>query len=262
MVDLARYLLLRGNNFLELLNRNNLLVGGMPYRPRRPATSKIIFLSCEGAVTEHEYFELISDIFSEVKSKIQFIDIMEDILKIPERHRTEEQKRKVSKSKPWQLVQKIEEFKVEKNSTYDFEKHLDDEFWIISDVDDHTNEENVEKWNEMIQLCEDKGYGYAISNPFFEIWLLLHHVDVCEKDFKYAVTSEHPYEKNSHYRERIRHDGQAPLHKQKHIKKEHYTKEKVELAIERARRLHKDGDKWPSDLGTTVYLLLEKIQQL
>ena len=33
-----------------------------PYRPVRPATSRIIFLSLEGSVTEEEYFERVSDI--------------------------------------------------------------------------------------------------------------------------------------------------------------------------------------------------------
>ena len=49
-----------------------------PYRMLRPKTSKIIFLSCEGSVTEEEYFNLISDIYSEIKSKIQFISVAED----------------------------------------------------------------------------------------------------------------------------------------------------------------------------------------
>ena len=38
-----------------------------PYRPVRPITSKIIFLSFEGSVTEEEYFERISYIFSEIR---------------------------------------------------------------------------------------------------------------------------------------------------------------------------------------------------
>lgn len=49
-----------------------------PYRTVRPKTSKIIFLSCEGSVTEEEYFGLISDIYSGIKSKIQFISVAED----------------------------------------------------------------------------------------------------------------------------------------------------------------------------------------
>ena len=38
-----------------------------PYRSHRPATDKIIFLSCEGCVTEEEYFQYISEMFDELK---------------------------------------------------------------------------------------------------------------------------------------------------------------------------------------------------
>lgn len=31
-----------------------------PYRTKRPSTSKIIFLSCEGSETEEEYIELMN----------------------------------------------------------------------------------------------------------------------------------------------------------------------------------------------------------
>ena len=47
-----------------------------PYRVVRPQTSKIIFLSCEGSVTEEEYFGLISDIYSGIKSKILLLRML------------------------------------------------------------------------------------------------------------------------------------------------------------------------------------------
>jgi len=64
-----------------------------PYRPVRPATDKIIFLSLEGAVTEHEYFERVSELFDQVKNKIQFIPVTEDEFYTEEEIRTPEQKK-------------------------------------------------------------------------------------------------------------------------------------------------------------------------
>lgn len=49
-----------------------------PYRTRRPSTSKIIFLSCEGSVTEEEYIEILSQIYDGVKSRVQLISVAED----------------------------------------------------------------------------------------------------------------------------------------------------------------------------------------
>ena len=34
-----------------------------PYREKRPTTNKIIFISCEGSVTEEEYFQIISQLY-------------------------------------------------------------------------------------------------------------------------------------------------------------------------------------------------------
>lgn len=246
---------------MELKNRRN-LSPSIPFRVKRPATDKIIFLSCEGAVTEEEYFKMITEMFDEVKSKIQFISVMEEAINTLPKFRTQEQIVDISKSKPLQLVEKIEKFKEVNNDKFDLDKHTEDEFWIIADVDDHTNADNIDDWNKTIALCELSNYGYAISNPMFEIWLLIHHVDVNEDDYKYAVTTEQPYNKSSHFRDRLRKDATASLRDKKHINREDYNRQKVLDAIERAKVLHDKTEKWPSHLGTTVYKLLEKINNL
>ena len=246
---------------MELSNRRN-MTPNKPFRKKRPSTSKIIFLSCEGAVTEEEYFKMISQMYSEIKSKIQFVSVLEEAINTPVKFRSLEQTKTISKNKPKQLVDKIDKYKIENNAVYDFDKHPEDEFWIIADVDDHTDENNIDEWNEAITACEEKGYGYAISNPFFELWLLLHHVDVIENDYKYAVTCEHPYEVTNHFRNRLSNDAKAPLKKQKHISARHYDRDKVLAAIYRAKQLHINQEKWPTNLGSTVYVLLEKIQSI
>ena len=66
-----------------------------PYRPVRPATSRIIFLSLEGSVTEEEYFECVSDIYSEIRSRIQFISVAEDAVHTKPKFRTAERLREL-----------------------------------------------------------------------------------------------------------------------------------------------------------------------
>ena len=42
-----------------------------PYRPKRETSGKLIFISCEGAVTEWEYFgEIVNSVFGNVLSLI------------------------------------------------------------------------------------------------------------------------------------------------------------------------------------------------
>jgi hypothetical protein len=43
-----------------------------------------------------------------------------------------------------------------------------DEIWCVFDVDDHPN------LNDARQLADGRGVALAVSNPCFELWLLLH----------------------------------------------------------------------------------------
>lgn len=232
-----------------------------PYRTRRPATSKIIFLSCEGSVTEEEYIEVLSQIYDGVKGRVQLISVAEDEVHTRPQKRTREQNQVLGKSKPWQLVERIDKFKREKESTYEFSKYPEDEFWIVADVDDNLNIHKTE-FENAIQECDEKGYKYAISNPFFEIWLLLHHDDVNENDKKYAVTERHPYEATDYFRIRLAEKG-APLKEQKHLQLEDYSDEKVRCAVRRAKELMNGRDeKIPSDYGTYVYKIVDEILEV
>lgn len=239
-----------------------------PFRSIRPQTSKIIFLSFEGSVTEEEYFYRVSEIFDEIKSKIQFISVAEDAVHTAPKCRTTDQSRMLSESRPKQLVEKIDWFKKEKNDIYQFSKYPDDEFWIVTDVDQNWSDQIIdaqkgttykEEWNEVITECQEKGYNYAISNPFFEVWLLLHHDDPSEKDKSFGVSDEHPYEKTDHFRKRLC-NLEVPLKNKKHINPSDYDCNKIKIAVHRAKELHIDKqDLCPKYFATTVYLLLEKI---
>ena len=231
-----------------------------PYRSKRPTTSKIIFLSCEGSVTEEEYIEVLSRIYDGVKSRVQIISVAEDEVHTLPKNRTKEQNQVLGKSKPWQLVERINKFKEEKEAKYEFSKYPEDEFWIVSDVDDNLDNHKI-KFENAIQECERKGYKYAISNPFFEIWLLLHHDEVSEEDKKYAVTETHQYEATDHFRIRLAKKG-LPLKNQKHLNFEHYSDEKVRLAVKRAKDLMGENEKIPSDYGTYVYKIIEEILEV
>lgn len=231
-----------------------------PYRSKRPSTSKIIFLSCEGSVTEEEYIGVLSKIYDGVKGRVQLISVAEDEVHTLPKKRTREQNQVLGKSKPWQLVERINKFKEEKEAKYEFSKYPEDEFWIVSDVDDNLDNHETE-FKNAIQECEEKGYKYAISNPFFEIWLLLHHDEVSEEDRKYAVTKTHPYEATDHFKNRLEEKG-APLtgNNKKQLRFEDYTDEKVRIAVKRAKELVKGKEeKIPSDYGTYVYQIIEEI---
>lgn len=242
----------------------------VPWRATRFQSERVIFLSMEGCVTEEEYFRHISSLF-EVRSKIKFISVVEDILKTTEKYRTPEQKDILCRVRPKQLVDRINKFK-EQNPDYMFDSFPDDEFWIVTDVDKNWSNERInpienktfkEEWDEAIAECQKQGYYYAVSNPFFEIWLLLHHDEPSVQDKSFAVTDNHSYEKTNHFRQRLAELG-APL-KNKSIKNicEKYKEKDIKVAVIRARKLHRDKkDLTPHYFATTVYFLLEKVVQM
>lgn len=242
-----------------------------PYRRVRPVTSKIIFLSFEGSVTEEEYFDRISDLFSEIKSKIQFISVAEDAVHTHAKRRTPEQQKMLSKVRPKQLVERIDQFRSEKDDIYQFSQYPDDEFWIVTDIDKNWSNEIIspadnktylDEWNDAISICKTKNYKYAVSNPFFEIWLLLHHDTPNDTDKTFAVTDTHEYEKTDHFRTRLRDLG-FPLEEKKHINPLHYDIEKVQTATARAETLHVDKDDLcPKYFTSTVYRLLNEMMEM
>ncbi len=120
-----------------------------------------------------------------------------------------------------------------------------DEAWLVVDKDQWTDEQlgQLHAWAQ-----ERKNYGFALSNPQFEYWLLLHFESGtgvtssqnCSDRLKRYLPS---YDKGINVRE--------------------FTRERIEEAIRRAReRDNPPCADWPRTLGgTTVYRLVENILQ-
>ena len=53
-----------------------------------------------------------------------------------------------------------------------------DEFWVCIDTDYHMNDNHIKGTLVALMNARQAGFELAISNPCFELWLLLHHADV------------------------------------------------------------------------------------
>lgn len=83
-----------------------------PIREKKPRSSKIIFFSCEGLVTEEEYFKILSDkIFSDISSQLCLVSARKNFLDIPNEERTQEQWNEQNKSSPQYVLDRLENFK-------------------------------------------------------------------------------------------------------------------------------------------------------
>jgi nicotinamidase-related amidase len=58
------------------------------------------------------------------------------------------------------------------------ERDDDDELWMLLDTDHCTQGNHLPTFIKSIQDAKQRGVKVALSRPCFELWLLLHHVDV------------------------------------------------------------------------------------
>jgi hypothetical protein len=189
-----------------------------PYveRPYR----KLLIIAVEGKKTEKGYF----DIFRTMQSLMIYIECLNS----------------KTDSSPLHVLERM------KRHLADKELKKTDEAWLVVDKDQWTDD-------QLKTLCgwaqTRDNYGFALSNPKFEYWLLLHFEDGdgirsptdCDNRLKQHIPD---------YAKKI------PPHK--------FTRERIEAAVARAkRRDNPPCQDWPHNPGgTTVYRLVEKILNL
>lgn len=118
----------------------------------------------------------------------------------------------------------------------------EDEAWLVVDKDQWTDQQlaALHQWSQT-----KDNYGLAVSNPKFELWLLLHFEDGS------GVTS--PRQCTERLTRHLPNFAKGNVE----VKK---LAEGIDDAIQRARR--KDSPlcaDWPRNTGTTVYRLVEKL---
>ena len=196
------------------------------HKKKRPLNRKesplrdtsLVVIATEGEKTEPRYFEFFHS------HRVQ-------VLVLP----TEE-----GKSSPEHVLERLRKFDKE----YRLEK--EDTFWLVVDVD-RWSKANLAR---VAQEASQRGYGPAISNPCFELWLLLHFEDVGEG----KTTCTQLLRKLSKH---------LPGYTKSNLRVEAFTLPSVKNAVKRAKclRTH-DGERWPSKTGTDVYRVVQQILKM
>lgn len=187
------------------------IIGELRYR-------KLFVIAVEGEKTEPQYF----NIFKSQRSMIH-------VKFLSSKH----------KSSAPQVLKKMREY-LKQEGLRD-----EDQAWLVVDKDQNSDEKLLEllRWSN-----EKENYGFALSNPKFEYWLLLHFEDGS------GVSSSR--------------DCSARLKRflpgyDKSIDVRKITFKKIEEATQRARmRDIPPCPDWPKSVGTTVYRLVEAILEI
>jgi hypothetical protein len=206
----------------------------IPRRTRRSRCrdAKLIIIAAEGQKTEKKYLEAVAEEYYNPRIHVKVLD------------------RKNSASDPKHVLEQLNRFR----SEYDIQRGYD-ELWLVIDIDRW----RAKKLSEVAELCSQKNYWLAVSNPCFELWLLLHLKSLDEYD----------EETLNEFRENKGNKNRTQLELELVKLLENYNKRDpditpflpfVEAAINRAKKLDTHPEeRWPNDLGSRVYLIAEKI---
>lgn len=129
----------------------------------------------------------------------------------------------------------------------DFE-HFD-EFWLLLDTDHWTQPNHIANFMAVQKQARDEKFEIAVSNPCFDLWLLLHHDDI--------RPGAPPFPNCKAVAVRFQ-TLKGDFSKRK-LNPAHYNVELALAAIARARVLTPDGDLYqPANPGTQVWRLAER----
>jgi len=114
--------------------------------------ARLIIIAAEGEKTEKVYFEGLKEYYSNPRVHVEVLYKLG------------------SSSDPTKVIKLLDTFR----SIYNLRKDYD-QLWLVIDVDRW----GIPKLVSVSQQCVQKCYHLAVSNPTFEIWLLLH---ICALD--------------------------------------------------------------------------------
>lgn len=214
-------------------NRNSLI------RERREAfrDARLIVIASEGKDTERIYFKALAKEYTNPRVHVH-------ILK-----RSEDEK---NNSSPEHVLEQLNEYKCQ------YELEADDELWLVTDKG-HWTEAMLSR--VATECMQDVSMHMALSNPCFELWLLLHLVDVASltpEEQRLWIENRRKSKSSNPYLKVLLRQKMGSYHESAY---DVLTLiQHVEVAIERARLLDKNpADRWPQTLGTRVYLLAESV---
>lgn len=202
---------------------------------------KLFVLSYEGTVTEKKYFQDFRA--SKYFNNNGLIEIVP--LKRP----------KDKGSDPFSVKNLLKEAKKE----YGFK--ITDEFWLVIDRDDWEKIHKLNFDDLVIECNNEKNFYLAMSNPCFEIWLILHLKELSEftQDEQILIFENAKVSKSKNHIDIV--VGQLQGDNRGYNKRPNPSiyLPQTKVALERAKSIDNLEDDYPKSLGTHLYKLIEKL---
>lgn len=189
--------------------------------------ARLFIIVVEGETTEPSYFQALDDNKLIIKSRvIPYV--------VPPEN---------GKSAPKYLISNAEIAKTECGPL-----SPRDEIWIVFDVDEHSGSSRIEQIHSALHDIETQKWFVALSNPCFEVWLLLHVTDDLEGITDYGASAE----------DKLRITLGA--YSKSNTPAQCLDLNAIQSAITRAREIDTDPNSPIPELpGTRVYRLVERL---
>jgi hypothetical protein len=129
----------------------------------------------------------------------------------------------------------------------DFEIGEGDTFWLVCDCDHWVEPSHIQNLTHVLQQCHQKDIQVALSNPCFDLWLLLHFADYPAEE---TLTCDQVAD-----RLRVAAGG----YNKKKVYNLQIDDEKVSSAVRRASVKHPTLEEIPQRLQTAVHLIIQSL---
>ncbi len=145
------------------------------------------------------------------------------------------------------------------NRAITFDKNLDKICFIIDrDKDSFVSKDSNDQYAYVLKMCKENGYGFYLSNPCFEFWLLLHFDEVFELDHEKLLDNP----KVSAHRRYTEQELRKLL---PGYSKSRYPMEQllgnIGKAIQNEKSFCEDEEELEHSIGSRVGLLIEELKQ-
>lgn len=184
----------------------------------------LIIIASEGHITERQYLEGVIGKSCFYSSRVKVITLERD---------------DPSLSAPNHVIKELDEY------SQKWELEEGDELWMVIDVDRWGDV----KLNSISAECAEKGYKLAISNPCFELWLILHFDDLASSGTIFCNNKELVARLKEilgcYNKSKLNFDDFAS---------------RIKTAIENSKKMdHSPSANWITPNGSRMHNLIEKI---
>lgn len=200
--------------------------------------AKLVFIAVEGMCTEKIYFEKLAKEYKNPQTKV---------IVVP---------RDTTDSAPIHILNNL------MDKLLDYDKLISDEVYVVIDRDAW----KAKMMADVEKTCFEKGFSFIVSNPCFELWLLLHVDDVSvysaeEKDLIKQNKRVSRARKAKKHTEKLLSEKMAGFNKTSEASIKKFIPH-VNMAIINAEKLNSPyltERGWPKEVGTQVHYLANKI---